>query len=76
MLAAAAVLIALAATGGVVVCPVASNRPWPRTGPDVAELNADLVALGYDTRAQLSPKSASFGPATTPAVDELQASLG
>jgi hypothetical protein len=46
------------------------------TGPDVAELNADLVALGDATRAQLSPKSASFGPATTTAVMKLQAALG
>jgi hypothetical protein len=46
------------------------------TGPDVAELNADLVALGYATRAQLSPRSASFGSATTTAVERLQAALG
>jgi hypothetical protein len=46
------------------------------SGPDVAELNADLVALGYATRAQLSPKSASFEPATTTAVMKLQAALG
>jgi hypothetical protein len=46
------------------------------TGPDVAELNADLVALGYATRAQLRAKSAFFGPATTTAVHKLQASLG
>ena len=46
------------------------------TGPDVAELNADLVALGYATRAQLSPTSASFGSATTTAVEKLQAALG
>lgn len=46
------------------------------TGPDAAELNADLVALGYATRAQLSPKSASFGPATMTAVQKLQAALG
>jgi hypothetical protein len=46
------------------------------TGPDAAELNADLVALGYATRAQLSPKSASFGPATTAAVMRLQAAVG
>jgi hypothetical protein len=45
-------------------------------GPDVAELNADLVALGYATHAQLSPKSASFGSATTTAVEKLQAALG
>jgi peptidoglycan hydrolase-like protein with peptidoglycan-binding domain len=46
------------------------------TGADVAELNADLVALGYATRPQLSPKSGYFGPATTPAVMKLQAALG
>jgi hypothetical protein len=46
------------------------------SGPDVAELNADLLALGYANRAQLSPKSASFGPATTTAVQKLQAAVG
>jgi hypothetical protein len=46
------------------------------TGPDVAELNADLVALGYASSAQLRPTSASFGSATTAAVDKLQAALG
>ena len=46
------------------------------SGPDVAELNADLVALGYATRAQLSRTSASFGSATTTAVEKLQAALG
>jgi peptidoglycan hydrolase-like protein with peptidoglycan-binding domain len=46
------------------------------SGPDVAELNADLVALGFATRAQLSPTSASFGPATTTAVQKLQAAAG
>src|SRR5437588_7178042 len=46
------------------------------TGPDVAELNADLVALGYATHAQLSRRSASFGSATTTAVERLQAALG
>jgi hypothetical protein len=45
-------------------------------GPDVAELNADLVALGYATRAQLSPTSTSFGSATTIAVQKLQGALG
>jgi peptidoglycan hydrolase-like protein with peptidoglycan-binding domain len=45
------------------------------SGPDVAQLNRDLIALGYATRAQLSPKSASFGSATTAAVDKLQAAL-
>ncbi len=46
------------------------------SGPDVAELNADLVTLGYATRAQLSPTTASFDPATTAAVMKLQAALG
>jgi peptidoglycan hydrolase-like protein with peptidoglycan-binding domain len=45
-------------------------------GPDVAELNADLVALGYATRARLSRRSASFGSATTTAVEQLQSALG
>lgn len=46
------------------------------TGPDVAQLNSDLVTLGYATRAQLHPKSGVFGPATTAAVEKLQAALG
>ena len=46
------------------------------TGPDVTELNADLVALGYAPAAQLSRTSASFGWATTAAVEKLQAALG
>ena len=46
------------------------------TGPDVAELNTDLVALGYATPSQLSRTSASFGPATTTAVQMLQAAVG
>jgi hypothetical protein len=46
------------------------------TGPDVAELNADLIALGYATPSQLSRTSASFGSATATAVEKLQATLG
>jgi hypothetical protein len=46
------------------------------SGADVAELNADLVALGYATSSQLSPTSASFGSATTAALESLQADLG
>ena len=46
------------------------------SGADVAELKADLVALGYATSAQLGPTSASFGSATTTAVEKLQAALG
>ena len=45
-------------------------------GADVAQLNADLVGLGYATSAQLDPTFASFGPATTSALEKLQAALG
>jgi hypothetical protein len=56
--------------------PAYRNLSAGARGPDVDELNADLVALGYATRAQLRPRSASFGPATTVGVDKLQAALG
>ena len=46
------------------------------SGPDVAQLNRDLVALGYATRTQLRSGSAGLGSATTAAVEKLQAALG
>ncbi len=46
------------------------------TGPDVAELNADLVALGYASSSQLHPGFAVFGSATTTALMKLQAAVG
>jgi peptidoglycan hydrolase-like protein with peptidoglycan-binding domain len=46
------------------------------SGPDVAELNANLVHLGYATRAQLDPSSSHFGAETAAAVDKLQSKLG
>jgi hypothetical protein len=46
------------------------------TGPDVQELNADLVALGYATRAQLDPTSNQFSYQTKAALEKLQAHLG
>jgi hypothetical protein len=46
------------------------------TGPDVQELNADLVALGYVTRAELSPASDEFSWWTRAGVEDLQAALG
>jgi multidrug efflux pump subunit AcrA (membrane-fusion protein) len=46
------------------------------TGADVAQLNADLVALGYATSVQLDPASASFGPVTAAALEKLQAAIG
>jgi peptidoglycan hydrolase-like protein with peptidoglycan-binding domain len=45
------------------------------TGADVAELNADLAALGYASRASLSPAD-YFGAATATALTGLQARLG
>lgn len=47
-----------------------------KSGADVAELNSDLVALGYATSAQIPRGSAVFGPATTTAVEKLQAAIG
>lgn len=46
------------------------------TGPGVAELNTDLVALGYASSAQLRSTPRTFGSATTAAVEKLQAALG
>ena len=46
------------------------------SGADVVELNADLVALGYATSAQLTPTSSYFESATTTALEKLQAALG
>jgi hypothetical protein len=46
------------------------------TGPDVAELNADLVAVGYVTSSELSPTSDEFGYWTKVGVEKLQAALG
>jgi hypothetical protein len=46
------------------------------TGPDVKELNADLVALGYVSSADLSPSSNQFSSWTTDGVERLQAAMG
>jgi len=45
-------------------------------GPDVAELNANLVELGYTTRAQLDPSSGRFSSETASALEKLQSKLG
>ena len=45
-------------------------------GPDVAELNADLVRLGYATWAELGSGSDYFSAATAYGVEQLQAKLG
>jgi peptidoglycan hydrolase-like protein with peptidoglycan-binding domain len=46
------------------------------SGPDVRQLNADLVDLGYATRAALDPTSDRFGAQTSGALRKLQARLG
>jgi hypothetical protein len=46
------------------------------TGPDVAELNADLVALGYVTGAEIPAGSDTFSGWTEYGVEKLQAALG
>ena len=46
------------------------------TGTDVAELNADLVALGYATSAEIPAGSDEFTWWTKDAVEKLQAALG
>ena len=46
------------------------------TGADVRQLNRDLVALGYASRAELDPSSDYFSAETAYAVEELQAHLG
>ena len=46
------------------------------TGPDVAELNADLVALGYVTSAEIPAGSDTFTGWTEYGVEKLQAALG
>jgi len=46
------------------------------TGPDVTQLNADLVALGDAAGLGLSPTSDTFSAATATALERLQARLG
>ena len=45
-------------------------------GPDVVQLNNDLLALGDASTAQITPGSDSFTSATAGAVEQLQAALG
>jgi len=46
------------------------------SGPDVAELNANLVHLDYATRAQLDPSSHDFSSETASALKKLRSKLG
>jgi hypothetical protein len=45
-------------------------------GPDVTELNANLVHLGHATRARLDPSSDHFSAETASAIEKLQSELG
>jgi hypothetical protein len=56
--------------------PVYRSLSEGESGPDVAQLNANLVHLGYATSAQLDPSSASFSAATAYALERLQKHLG
>jgi hypothetical protein len=47
-----------------------------KTGPDVRQLNADLVALGYADRLRLDPTSDYFSAETAYALEKLQRKLG
>lgn len=46
------------------------------SGPEVQELNKDLVTLGYASGSALSPASQTYSAATAAAVRKLQAHLG
>jgi hypothetical protein len=46
------------------------------SGPDVTELNANLVHLGFAQRAQLDPSSHAFSPETASALEKLQSEVG
>ena len=52
------------------------TAPADVTGPDVAELNADLVALGFATSSEISSGSDQFGSWTTYALVKLEKALG
>jgi peptidoglycan hydrolase-like protein with peptidoglycan-binding domain len=56
--------------------PAYRNLAVGDSGPDVAQLNAALVALGYATSDQLDPSSEKFSAATATALKGLQGALG
>jgi hypothetical protein len=59
--------------GGV---PVYRSMSEGESGPDVEQLNANLVHLGYATSSQLDPASDFFGSETARALERLQSRLG
>jgi hypothetical protein len=56
--------------------PASRNLSEGITGADVAQLNADLVALGDATSSGLDPASDYFSAATAAALKKLQGDLG
>jgi hypothetical protein len=56
--------------------PVYRDLSEGLTGPDVQQLNNDLVALGYASKADLDPTSDYFGSETATALDNMQSALG
>ena len=56
--------------------PVYRSLSEGESGPDVEQLNATLVHLGYATRSQLDPSSESFSSETAYALERLQRDLG
>jgi hypothetical protein len=56
--------------------PVYRSLTAGERGPDVEQLNANLVHLGYATSAQLDPSSSTFSSGTAYALKRLQHVLG
>jgi peptidoglycan hydrolase-like protein with peptidoglycan-binding domain len=56
--------------------PTYRNLSEGMSGPDVAELNSALIALGYAPGGQLRGHLDYFGPVTAVALDRLQSRLG
>ena len=56
--------------------PVYRSLSEGDSGPDVRELNANLVALGYASRSELDPSSDYFSAETVYALERLQDKLG
>jgi hypothetical protein len=56
--------------------PVYRTLSAGMTGPDVQQLNSDLVALGDASKPDLDPSSDYFGSETAAALGKLQSNLG
>lgn len=56
--------------------PISRGLSQGMSGPDVRQLNNDLVALGYASASALDPKSDYFGGETAIALEKLQSDHG